>query len=192
MYEQRTAEPPAAFEREPHRAWQPPAMPVAPDFALDGTERYVAVDRIDEGLAILSIAPWPMVDPETGRLTFGPADDRETRAVAVEQLRRRARAGRAAAGLPDRPIRVGDAFLVRGLRGLPSRWDLVVDITRSARLAAKAALLSTVAPAPPVERLGAFGMDEPGADDTLQQATATSEAESGDGPPPGPVAFPAV
>ena len=193
MYEQRPPEMPAPASAEADGApWSPTEeaygenrRPPAPG------DRYVAVDRIDGNVVTLATAPWPTVDPVTARLDFGPRNDRSVVTVMLESLQRRVDRDRAAAeGQVVRPIRAGDAFLVSGYTPNLDSWASVVDVTRSARMAAKAAILATAAPAPTVEELEAYGLDR-----TVVEETTTpepSEEPPPEQPPPGPVAFPAV
>jgi hypothetical protein len=197
MYEQRRPEgPPPATEGAEQAPWRPTedAFGERRRDPLPG-DRYVAVDRVDGPVVTLATAPWPSVDPATGRFDFGPRAERTVATVTLEALQRRVDLDRAAApGQVVRPIRPGDAFLVAGYSPDPSAWIEVVDVTRSARIAAKAALLATAAPAPAVDELDAYGLDRgvvergaTAADDAAEQAAA-----DGDQPPPGPVAYPAV
>ena len=173
--------------------WRPAESAVARD-AADApsdeelvTASYVAIDRIDADVVTVAIAPWPRVDRDTGRLDFGPRDERLTTTVAASTLTARLDAERAATGQLVRPLRVGDVFAVQDRSGPVARWGRIRDVTRAARLAAKAALFSTVAPAPPADRAEEYGI----APTTVVPAPgATTETE--ETPPPGPVAYPAV
>src|SRR5262245_56058936 len=84
MYDQRIAEPtPAPETGDP---WRPEGVPFpdgSPDTAAD---RYVAVDRLDEEIATLIVAPWPVIDPETGRLAFLHETEHDSDVVDVETL----------------------------------------------------------------------------------------------------------
>jgi hypothetical protein len=187
MFEQRAPEPPA-----PHREgrpWSAPGTPIADGEAPGPSDRYVAIDRIDDGVATLAVAPWPTVDPVTGRLVFFPADDRAVVTATVETL----------AGLLEnddlttrsvrRPLRVGDVFWVRGGER-PDRWERIVDVTRAGRFAAKAALFATATGTAELDTTRAA--DETGVelvDPEPRTAPAPGEEPA---PPPGPIAFPAV
>jgi hypothetical protein len=114
---------------------------VAPD------DRYACVDDVADGAVVFVVSDWPCLDRE-GRLYWetDPVEvvgaDGEVQAIVD--------AARADAGItaPDRPIRVGDAFLVRGLPDKRSALDqasLVLDVSAAARDAAKAALYGAVA-----------------------------------------------
>lgn len=209
IYDQREAEPvPTArdadgSERENRPLWRPPDSPVAAD-AADApgdpelaAARYAAVDRIDGDVVTIAIAPWPRVDPASGRLDFGPAGDRRTTTVSAAALGARVdadRRGDAERGVPGqlvRPLRVGDVFAVVGLSGAVGRWGRIRDVTRAGRLAAKAALFSTVAPAPLPDRIADYGLAPEHA--APLPAAPTPAADAGEeAPPPGPVAYPAV
>jgi len=189
MYEQRVPEPPSAESRG--RLWRPVQTPLASrEQAPAETDRYVVIDRIDDDVVTLAVAPWPTIDPDTGRLRFDGPGGRDVRVVAREALQ--ARVDRARSGQPDadRPLRVGDVFLVRGMAGGPGRWERVVDVTRAGRFAAKAALLGTVVPAPAADELRRFGMEA--AQPVDPQPRGADEAADRPTPPPGPVAFPSV
>ena len=205
IYPQREAEPAvdaggegdvrsAVADRLP---WRPDETPLAiqggdpslTDLVL-AAARYVAVDRIDGALMTIAVAFWPAVDPATARLDFGPRAQRRVITVDTAGFQTRADADRTSGDQLVRPIRVGDVFLVLELGGPVARWGRLVDVTRAGRLAAKAALFSTVAPAPSEDAAPAFGL---GPEQT--QADPEREATSGPGdeaPPPGPVAYPAV
>src|SRR4029077_504352 len=74
---QRIAEP--APEPPAGESWRPDGVPFPDDTPRAGTDRYVAVDRLDEDGATLIVAPWPVVDPRTRRLSFLPDDARPSR-----------------------------------------------------------------------------------------------------------------
>ena len=190
IYDQRTPEPLTVSRGIEATPWLPEGGLIDVATATDPASRYAAVDHIEGGIATLAVTSWPTVDPDTGRLDFGPKRTRVTRTARVDLLQARVDRDRIAAGQLLRPIRVGDVFLVRGLSGQPSRWKVVIDVTRSGRLAAKAALFATAAPAPPRDELSAYGInaavDEP-------DMTAGETAPADPGPrAPGHVAYPAV
>ncbi len=194
IYDQRAPEPKpdptaAAAERRP---WRPDDVPLGEAETFSTDDRYVAVDRIDGRVVTLAVAPWPLVEPATGRLDFGPRADRRTVTVSLRTLQASVDRDRAASGQLVRPVRSGDVFLVRGFSPSPTRWSVVVDVTRSGRLAAKAALYSTTAPAPRANELREYGLDRKLADDRGPAAAAGPEADDTEPPPPGPVAYPAV
>lgn len=201
IYEQRRPERPAATPTDAdRRPWRPAESPLA-----DGgrepapDDRYVAIDRIDDDVVTLAVAPWPTVEPATGRLDFGPHRDRSTAFVGTQAFQARVDRDRAAGGQLVRPIRPGDVFLVAGYVAELQAWATVVDVTRSGRLAAKAALFSTAAPAPAAADLPEYGLAPGIAEDRgpSEAAPATvpgaaGAGETGGEPPPGPVAYPAV
>jgi hypothetical protein len=123
------------------------------------SDRYVVVDERDEGVLVLVVAPWPTLDPR-GRLTF--AGRRKTVAVSEAELgdvldRRRRRSGEL-----RRPLRIGDAFLVRGqVTTSPSEWPRVVDVTSFARAEAKMAFHAAVAPKATAQEAKALELDAP-------------------------------
>jgi hypothetical protein len=108
---------------------------------------YASVDDVEDGLVVFSVSDWPRLDRE-GRLYW---DTNPFELVVPEQeVQAIVDAGRAEAGItaPDRPIRVGDAFLLRGLlaeRAALKRASLVLDISAASRDAARAALYGAVA-----------------------------------------------
>jgi hypothetical protein len=108
---------------------------------------YASVDDVADGMVVFSVSNWPRLDRE-GRLYW---DINPFELVVPEQeVQAIVDAGRAEAGVtaPGRPIRVGDAFLLRGLpdeQASLRRASLVLDISAAARDAARAALYGAVA-----------------------------------------------
>lgn len=193
MYEQRAPEPARQGQDETERRpWRPDDLPIGADVAPSVDDRYVAIDRIDARVATLAVAPWPTVEPETGRLDFGPRSARRTLVASLKSVQTRIDRDRAASGQLVRPIRPGDVFLVRGFGVSPGRWSRVVDVTRSGRLAAKAALFSTAAPAPRASELRDYGLDRSLAGDRGPAAAAADQPDDTEPPPSGPIAYPAV
>lgn len=193
IYDQRAPEPtPDAGEPAEPRAWWPDDADVGRRDVPAPDDRYVAVDRIDARVVTLAVAPWPTVEPATGRLDFGPRADRRTVTVSLASLQTRVDRDRLAGGQLVRPVRPGDVFLVRGFATTPGRWSAVFDMTRSGRLAAKAALFSVVAPAPRTSELRGYGLDRGLADDAGPGAPTADGAGETKPPPPGPIAYPAV
>jgi hypothetical protein len=195
-YEQRVPESPAdPSDTNEKLSWRPDEALIADSGAFAGDERYVAVDRIDAFVVTLAVAPWPTVEADTGRLDFGPAADRGTVTVSLKRLQARVDLDRAATGQLVRAIRAGDVFRVRGFAATPGRWEQVVDVTRAARLAAKAALFSTAAPAPRADELREYDLDRGLAADAgagAGLAPDEDEPDEAEPTPPGPVAYPAV
>ena len=195
-YEQRAPEASPEPADEPERAdWRPEETPLEdPLFRIEPGDRYVGIDRIDGPVVTLAVAPWPTVEPATGRLDFGPRGDRSTAAVPARDLQARVDLDRVASGQLVRPLRPSDVFLVGGLTADPAEWARVVDVTRAGRLAAKASLYSTAAPAPAAEALSDYGIDRDVAEDPgpAQTNAGTEPPDGSETPPPGPVAYPAV
>jgi hypothetical protein len=175
MMFQRNQPPPESFEAT-DALWSP-ELPA--DVTPSTADLYLAIDERVEGTMRLAVAAWPRLD-RAGRLDFPrdyqPVFVTET-ALQTAVDAQRARLGQEAS---DRPVRIGDVFLVRsdGRRGRlprnPASWPLIVDVSAAAREQAKIALYSAVAPF--VEP------DEP----VLQPQTPE------DRPRPGPSARPAV
>jgi hypothetical protein len=114
---------------------------------VEGSDLYAAVDDIADQVVIFEVSEWPRLDRE-GRLYFG-RDPFElvvavgTVQIAIDQARRQARIT-----APNRPVRVGDAFMIRGLPSPGSAFEeatMVLDISAAAREVAKAALYGAVA-----------------------------------------------
>lgn len=145
-------------------------------------DRYVVVDEIVEGVVRLVGAPWPRLD-RGGRLRFGKGRHHSRKSVSLEKLQEVVDAHRSRSGQLLRPIRIGDAFLVRGVSGDPSKWDAAIDVTDAARRAARAAFLSAVAPPTP---------ERPVLDSRLLRTEQETEREEPVAPRPGSVANPAV
>jgi hypothetical protein len=194
-YNQRAPEPsPPNGDESSGGPWRPEDSPLEnPAFRVEAADRYVAIDRIDGPVVTLAVAPWPTIEPATGRLDFGPRGERATATVTVRDLQTRADADRFASGQLVRPIRPSDVFLVSGFGADPAEWGRIIDVTRAGRLAAKASLYSTAAPAPPADALPDYGIDRDVADDRGPAEGAGAEPPDGsEPPPPGPVAYPAV
>jgi hypothetical protein len=142
---------PAMFVPQARR-WQPYTVhgPDAEDRrsveVRDG-DRYVSIDDVADGLVVAEVSSWPVLDRE-GRLHWD-TDPREL-VTPLPRMQDDVTAARERWGIiaPDRPLRVGDVFLVRGLtrrhRHL-TRVELVLDVSAAAREAAKAALYGAVA-----------------------------------------------
>jgi hypothetical protein len=200
IYDQREPEPSGGPARgEAAAPWRPPDTPIATAAAEGGlvdaalrAASYVAIDRIDGDVVTLAVAPWPTVDPATGRLDFGPAEERRVVTVALPRLQARTDADRVATGQLVRPVRVSDVLLVTGLAGGIDRWGSIVDVTRAGRLAAKAALYSAVAPAPTIDEAAGLGLDPSRIAPPPAPGETPGPAGGEEPPPAGPVAYPAV
>lgn len=110
-------------------------------------DNYVVIEDIDDRRVVFEVSSWPRID-NGGRLHFegDPYELYEDQATAQTAINE-ARLADAVTG-PDRPLRVGDAFLVKGLApGVESigRASTIRDISFAARLAAKAALFGAAA-----------------------------------------------
>lgn len=165
-FEQRAAVAPESFVAQDVR-WRPDALyndtPTATSrpIELTGDEWYMVVDDLDGGVIICEFSSWPALDAD-GRLAFEgrpwrlgrPLDEVQT---LVDRFRT---ANRQPA--PDRPLRVGDVFAVRGpkrgARSFRGVTDLL-DISAAARTAAKAALYGAVAESMEIEQVAAVALD---------------------------------
>lgn len=151
---------------------------------------YAVVDELMDGTAVVAYAPWPHLD-EVGRLHFGEAatDSRHALGISEERLQalvdeaRRASSESDDPAVVERPLRVGDAFLVRRIEdGEEPVLDIAVDVTTYARAAAKKALYAAVAP-----------RVTPAEAEALELSAGDERAGPPDPPPPGPAtAAPAV
>lgn len=151
MFEQRVATDEDA--RQPRGLWVPEGF--TPE-DVEPSDWYVVVDDLFDDVAVLAYVRWPRLDA-VGRLYFGTAagEVASSTAIPAPELQELVNAHRTARN-PDpevaaRPLRIGDAFLVRGDAddaGFPDpeSWELVVDVTSQARTAAKTALYGAVAP----------------------------------------------
>lgn len=171
--------------------WQPIVI-LEPDereepLQPSGNERYVVVEEIVDGLAVLEVSAWPRLDRD-GRLHFKgepwalaeSVDNLET--VVSEARTQHAQAG------ADRPLRIGDVFMVSGLEeGAESleEADAIVDVSATARSAAKAALYGAVASTVTEEYAEEIAVEgpteppeEPGYFDVRQQKIGPEEHES--------------
>jgi hypothetical protein len=136
----------------PTRRWWIPAVNDASGERMAVEPRagdaYVVVDEMVEERVRLVVAAWPRLDRD-GRLFFedlgrrrGPYAPRTLQALIDRH--------RAQRGQVQRPLRVGDAFLVRGDASRLGGWEYVLDITRGARAVAKVALARAVTSRSPV------------------------------------------
>ena len=115
---------------------------------------YVVVDELMDGTAVLAYARWPRLDA-VGRLSFGKKGTDARHAISIPEDRlqtivddaRRESSPEDDPAVVERPLRVGDAFLVRRIEGGDQPVvDVAADVTTYARTAAKKALYAAVAP----------------------------------------------
>jgi hypothetical protein len=161
VVEQRAGTSKAARART-EQLWQPEGMPAG--VVPEPTDAYVVVDDLSDGVGVLSSAPWPYLDHE-GRLAFDPeaTDSPQHFARSDRALQERIdelRAGDADPALANRPLRIGDVFLIRGFSAHLASWELLVDVTPQARTAAKIALFGAIAPRLTKERADQLGLHE--------------------------------
>lgn len=111
--------------------------------------QYAVVEDIDDGRLVLEVSQWPRLDQD-GRLVFHGDPFQLSLDLAHVQERVDARRDRGTTTDPRRALRIGDVFLMAGLEEGDTALDgrtRIVDITRAAREAAKAALYSAAASA---------------------------------------------
>lgn len=154
-------------------------------------DRYVAVDDVADGHVVFEVSDWPELDAE-GRLHWEtePRELWDEQAAVQERLEDERREQRITA--PERRVRVGDTFLVRGL---PSDSDsllaaeTIVDVSAAARDAAKAALYGAAASTVDAEDAAALhvGSDYETAE-TAAGAFDVRQQRAPDPPPLGPEA----
>ncbi len=125
---------------------------------VDADYSYVVVEEIEDGRVVFEVSAWPRLDQD-GRLFFegDPAvffQDLQSAQATINQ----ARLDDEITG-PERPVRAGDVFAVRGLPDPPADmdapdavWDISIgdaqsisDISLAGRNAAKAALYGAAA-----------------------------------------------
>jgi len=134
-------------------------------------DSYVVVDERDEGVLVLVVAAWPIHD-DLGRLDFRGRRRSVTVSEATlnEAVLKRAKRP---AGV-DRPVRIGDAFCVRGEVGRdPAKWGRIVDVTGEARDQAKIAFHAAVAPKATPRDVRALRLDQPAQDSSATVEIAT-------------------
>jgi hypothetical protein len=104
---------------------------------------YASVDDVADGTVVFEVSEWPRLDRE-GRLHWGFEDEPFELVAGQQDAQQIVDANRHQHDMtgPDRPIRVGDVFLLRGLRDEEplDQAELVLDVSAAAREAAKAAL----------------------------------------------------
>lgn len=187
--EQRTPKDAAAFERA-EGLWVPYTVHGAQGRRRSNVEpnrsdRYAAVDDLGDGMIVLEISSWPHLDTE-GRLYFedDPNEWIVEREASQDRIDKERKEDRITG--PVRPIRVGDAFLFRGVaEGASSleQVEKVMDISAAARDAAKAALFGAAASTVEKEYAVTMAVDEtpvtpapqPGEFDVSQLKSARSQ-----------------
>lgn len=158
------------------RAWAPAGIEPSPRL------RYLVIDEIVGAVVGLALCPWPSID-EQGRLRFSVGA--QTLGAGRDELQRFLASHRRPPETATRPIRIGDVFAVevipaalaevgeqlreqRRLEPLlaPADWiePPLVDLTATAREAAKISFYAAVAPTLAPERASA-----------LSELTAASE-----------------
>ena len=189
MFEQRVATDESARSAS-EEVWVPEGWPE--DVQPGESDWYAVVDELMDGTVVLAYAPWPHLD-EVGRLAFGDEATDARHVVSISEVRLQAIVdeARRESSLDDdpavveRPLRVGDAFLVRSIEHADEPVvDVAADVTTYARTAAKKALYAAVAPRVTEEEARA-----------LQLSPVAEDEGAGppDPPPPGPAtAAPAV
>jgi hypothetical protein len=165
-FEQRTVVEPASFAPQDVR-WRPDVLydahpeAVARPIDLGGDEWYMVIDDLGGDVAICEFSSWPALDAD-GRLAFTGYPWRLGRPLAEAQAlvdRFRTASGQPA---PDRPLRIGDVFAVRGpKRGVRSLRSVtgLLDVSAAARTAAKAALYGAVAESMEAGQPGAVALE---------------------------------
>lgn len=122
MYQQRAVRERPAKGLAAQALWTPASL--SPDLTAEEVEdmpglepeqgdRYVVVDDLMDGTVTLAVCPWPSLN-SLGDLVFEPSEE----LIAPEDLTHQAvSASREASGqmAADRPLRIGDAFLIRNL-----------------------------------------------------------------------------
>lgn len=131
--------------------WRP-AIILEPDereelLEPSGDEQYVVVEEKVDGLVMMEVSAWPVLDQD-GRLHFtGEPWSLYGLTGEVQAIVNRARIGHSQVGA-ERQLRIGDVFMTTGLeKGAESLDDAktLVDVSAGARSAAKAALYGAVA-----------------------------------------------
>lgn len=131
--------------------WRP-AIILEPDgrdepLEPSGDEQYVVVEEKVDGLVMMEVSSWPVLDQD-GRLHFeGEPWSLYGLASEVQETIDRAREDHSQVGA-ERQLRIGDVFMTTGLEeGAGSLGDAetILDVSAGARSAAKAALYGAVA-----------------------------------------------
>jgi hypothetical protein len=112
-------------------------------FDPEPSDEYGVIDEIIADDVRLALARWPFVDV-AGRLRFEDGTS-DAHPFPRQELQEELDVRRTEEGQLPRPLRIGDAFVVRGFGDAPEDWDRVLDITGAARPVAKRAGLRAVA-----------------------------------------------
>jgi hypothetical protein len=166
--EQRVVKAPEAFDPA-EREWVPytvhgTAEDDTAEVDVQSGDYYASVDDVADGMVVFSVSDWPRLDQE-GRLFWNSKPPVEL-VAAAQEAQAIVNAGRAEARItaPDRPIRVGDVFLVRGLPDRHAGLDqasLVLDVSAAARDAARVALYGAATSALPVDDADKLAVTQP-------------------------------
>jgi len=182
-YSQRASVPKESFSPT-DQLWQPELR------LEDGTilkvepkarDYFVVVDEIVDEKVRLVESAWPTVDVGE-RLAFVDAGSEVADAIRLETLQTLVDRLRTPQKQVARPIRVGDAFLIREEPARPSQWRYLLDVTQASRQAAKVAQLRAIVPPPtgalPKEVTGkrAKRLPKPGRPPKPKRAGARKEA----------------
>ena len=114
-----------------------------------GSRQYVVVEDIDDDSLVLEVSKWPRLDGG-GRLTFEGDPFEIYTSLKTFQTLVHSKRNRADTTDPERDVRVGDVFIIKGIEPGDTEIDgrsKIVDITRAARNAAKSALYGAAASA---------------------------------------------
>lgn len=171
VYEQRSPAPP--LDATPtERLWSPHELA---DVDVRAEDHYVSVDEVVNDVFRFTYCTWPSIDAE-GRLRF-PEDIRTTQ-LASDEARGLVDEHRQRHGQMARPLRLGDAFWVRRFDPDGRLWRDLIDVTASARDAAKVAVFGVVS-----------GVIEAGVAERMGLAKKAEASTQREEPPPlGPIA----
>lgn len=143
MYVQRSA---AEKQLPTGDLWEPRAPTTDGEVTVEASpgDLYAVVEAVAYDRVSFEIAPWPQLD-RRGRLLF-EEEPRFARSFPAETAQRAFDQARSRARQVERPLRVSDAFHVRGATGDLDEWEILHDVTRAAREVAKLALYAAIAP----------------------------------------------
>jgi len=184
---------PAVRDETAVRRWQPhftarrAAGPKERSVVLSGDESYVVIDDIRDSRVVLRVSAWPTIDPG-GRLKF---DTDPWNAVAdLSELQAAVNRARTAnkQEAPDRPLRVGDVFAMRGLQGAGGgvgRALRIIDVSAAARETAKAALYGAAASTVDEEYADDMSLESVRGDPAVGRGVFDIRQQARTTPPPG-------